>query len=177
MSAKRKSSKQEKSIPGIQSAPAPKPRPGRPSLYCLDLAVEICARLLTRDENGNLRTVRDVCKDDAMPAEGTVYKWLSLHQEFAEMYARAREERAHMVADEIIHIADTEPDPQKARVMIDARKWWVGKANAKHYGDRSTVDLNVKRDVATLDDHELEHIAAAGRAGIAAQANGSAKPH
>jgi hypothetical protein len=52
------------------------------------------------------------------------------------MYTRAREERADLVADEIITIADTEPDPNKARVMIDARKWWAARVNPKKYGGR-----------------------------------------
>src|SRR5690554_6217571 len=65
--------------------------------YSTDIAVAICARMLTRNEDGNLLTLRDVCADADMPAERTVYEWLSLHDEFAQMYARAREERAHMV--------------------------------------------------------------------------------
>ena len=58
------------------------------------------------------------------------------------MYARAREERSHMMADEIIEIADTEPDPNRARVRIDARKWWASKVNKKDYGDRVTAEVS-----------------------------------
>jgi hypothetical protein len=145
--------------------------------YSTQLAIDICARILTRDELGNLRTLRDVCNDDGMPAESTAYHWMNLHAEFAEMYARAREERAHMVADEIVQIADTELDPNRARIRIDARKWWAGKANAKHYGERASLDVNLKRDATTMTDHELELIAARGRTGAAEKADGSATTH
>ncbi len=51
-------------------------------------------------------------------------------------YARAREEQADFYADEIITIADTEPDAAIARVRIDARKWTASKLRPKVYGDR-----------------------------------------
>lgn len=151
----------------------PKKR-GPASTFTMELAADICARLLIRDEVGNLPTLRDLCRSDpSLPAEGTIYKWMAQHAEFGEMYMRAREERAHMIADEIIHIADTEEDPNKARIRIDARKWWVGKANAKHYGEKTTVDLNVKRDVAAMTDDELERIASAGSSRAIETAPGS----
>lgn len=49
-----------------------------------------------------------------------------------------------MAADDIIEIADVEDDPNKARVRIDARKWYAGKLNAKHYGDKLNLDATVK---------------------------------
>jgi hypothetical protein len=111
--------------------------------YSDELAEEICRRIITRDPaTNNLRTLRDICREDGMPSEATAYKWLAENALFQEMYARAREARAHMVAEEIIEIADTEPDPNKARVRIDARKWWAGKANAKHYGEKTQTDIN-----------------------------------
>ena len=79
-----------------------------------------------------------------MPGRQTVYQWFNLHPDFKDMYARAREERADLLADEVITIADTEEDPNKARVRIDARKWWAAKVNPKSYGDKA--DLNVTSD-------------------------------
>ena len=49
---------------------------------------------------------------------------------------RAREKQADFYADEIITIADTEPDAAIARVRIDARKWTASKLRPKVYGDR-----------------------------------------
>jgi hypothetical protein len=100
------------------------------------MAREICARIMTRDATGAVRTLKDVCRDADMPKEPTVYQWLNRHPEFAELYARAREQRAEMIAEDVIEIADTEFDPQKARVRIDARKWAAAKMNPKNYGDK-----------------------------------------
>jgi hypothetical protein len=39
-----------------------------------------------------------------------------------------------LLVDEILHIADTDPDARRARVRIEARKWFFGKLMAKKYG-------------------------------------------
>ena len=85
---------------------------------------------------GSGLTLQDICRLDDMPDRSTVYEWLGKYPELSDMYARAREERADMVADEIVMIADTADDPNKARVQIDARKWWAAKVNPKKYGDK-----------------------------------------
>jgi hypothetical protein len=56
-------------------------------------------------------------------------------------YASARKSRADLYADEILDIADNEPDPQKARNRIDARKWLAAKMDPHQYSER--IDLNV----------------------------------
>ena len=119
-----------------------KKRVGRPSLYSKELAELICERILERNKDGNPRSLRDVCKDNDMPSEKTVYKWLTAEVEFAKMYTGAREMRANMVADDTLEIADTEPDPQKARVRIDARKWWAAKTSPKKYGDKIQQEIS-----------------------------------
>jgi hypothetical protein len=153
-----------------KKAEAPKAT-GRPSLYSLELATRICKMVASG------LALREVCKLDEMPSHETVYRWFALHQEFSDAYARAREERADLICDEVVTIADTEPDPNKARVRIDARKWWAAKVNPKKYGDRQQVDLNLRRDLTQMDDDELTVIASRGRTGTVAKANGSAKPH
>ncbi len=61
-------------------------------------------------------------------------------------YACAQRAKAEMYAEGIIQIADTEPDPNRARVMVDARKWYASKMQPQKYGDR--IDLNIN---ATVD--------------------------
>lgn len=139
--------------------------------YTSDLGAAICELV------ANGLALNEICLRDGMPSRTTAYKWLGQNEEFANMYARAREERADLIADEIVSIADTEDDANKARVRIDARKWWAARVNPKKYGERSQVDLNLKRDVEQMDDAELTAIAAGGRQGTASKANGSQKPH
>ncbi len=139
--------------------------------FTLDMGALICEMV------ANGLALKEICALDGMPARTTAYKWLAEHEDFANMYARAREERADLIADEIVTIADTEPDANKARVRIDARKWWAAKVNPKKFGEKATVDLNVKKDASQLTDAELEHIAAGGRPRPAEKANGKAKSH
>lgn len=68
-----------------------------------------------------------------------VFQWIKEVPGFAEDYAHAREAQADFHVDEIIDISDTEPDSQKARVRIDARKWVAGKMKPKKYGDSTQV--------------------------------------
>ena len=92
-----------------------------------------------------------------MPDRSTVYDWLLRHPEFADQYARAREEQADTLADEIIAIADEQPEViavtdkktgaliehkldgaflQWQKNRIDARKWTAMKLKPKKYGDK-----------------------------------------
>jgi hypothetical protein len=81
-----------------------------------------------------------ICAMPDMPCRPTVIKWLTKYPAFAADYARARGFQADHLADEIVHIADTEPDPQIARNRIDARKWVAAKLRPSRYGDRVEVE-------------------------------------
>src|SRR5690606_15500761 len=62
------------------------------------------------------------------------------HDEFAAMYARAREARADFRAERIDgyvkKIIDKTLPPDAARVAIDAEKWLASKEQPKRYGDK-----------------------------------------
>lgn len=126
---------------------------GRKSEYKIEIAEEICALMLERKDDGNVMSLRDICALAHMPTESTVYKWRATNPEFAEMYARAREEQTHLTAEDVIKIADTEEDPNRARVRIDARKWYASKLNRKDYGDSLDLSGNV---TMKLSDEQLE---------------------
>lgn len=102
---------------------------GRPSLFTAELAAAICERISLGE------SLAAVCRDEGMPEERTIFRWLSQDAAFCQDYTRARELRADVHAEAIIDIADTEPDPAKARVRVDARKWYASKMNSKRYGD------------------------------------------
>lgn len=115
----------------------PKGRP--PIQYDAATAGEICTRL------SNGESMRMICLDDRMPSHNIVYKWLAGNPAFQDQYARARQEQADFYADEIATIADTCVDPAKARLQIDARKWFASKVAPKKYGDR--IDVEHKGEV------------------------------
>ena len=136
---------------------------GRPTHYTPELAQKICSAL-----SGGMSLRRLTAQDD-MPSAQTVYEWLWKHKEFAEQYARAKEDRAESYADEIAEIADNqELDPNSRRVMIDARKWIACKFAPRKYGDKVTLagdkdaPLEVKNtiDVSGLSTAALAEIAA-----------------
>lgn len=130
----------------------PKNKMGRPSSYNEQIADKICVQL------GLGRSLRKICMEDDMPSQSIVYVWLQKHPEFLEKYTRAREEQAETHADEIVDIADEQPDLievkdkdgnvidikldsayiQWQRQRIDARKWNASKQRPKKYGDRVT---------------------------------------
>jgi len=136
----------------------PKGKGGAPTTYNPKIAAELCTLI------SNGMSIRQILKADEktkrFPAQSTIYEWLIVHPEFAEQYARAREEQADTIADEIIQIADETPDTEPVidrktgelirmelsnsyiqwqRNRIDARKWTAMKLKPKKYGDRTII--------------------------------------
>lgn len=124
---------------------------GRTSTFNLEIAKKICDLLAEG------YTLRQVCKEDGMPAASTVLKWAQDDVEgFFEQYTRARKIGYLVQADEILDISDDgsndwyEKDGtqvanvehlQRSKLRIDTRKWVLAKALPKIYGDRlHTVD-------------------------------------
>lgn len=92
----------------------------------------------------------------------TMLRWINASTERAEMYARAREDRADVLADEIVAIADEVSTVIKTsghgedareelvldatavarnRLRVDARKWAASKLKPKAYGDKVQQEL------------------------------------
>jgi Ser-tRNA(Ala) deacylase AlaX len=101
-----------------------------------------------------------------MPSHTVVYEWLAQKPDFAEKYARAREDQAETLADEIQAIADEEPPtvPTKfgeqidtgwlmwQKQRVDARKWTASKLKPRKYGDRLTHAGDADNPVAVQAD-------------------------
>lgn len=69
------------------------------------------------------------------------YKRLEMDLANRQQYARAREYQVEGRAEECVTIADTDPDPQRARNRISARQWYAEKMNPKRFGQK--IDLTV----------------------------------
>lgn len=128
---------------------------GRPTDYCQEVADAICERLADGE------SLRSICLDDAMPSKASVFRWLGIHKEFSDQYARAREEQAEAFADEMVAIADERETIVKDgngetvvafdatavarnRLRIDARKWVASKLKPKKYGEK--LELSGDKD-------------------------------
>ena len=113
---------------------------GRPSKFTQTLADNICERI------ANGESLRNICRDAAMPNQDTVHSWLNKDKEFSEQYTRARARQEDSYFEDLIEIADgVIPDAAevaKARVQIDARKWVLSRMNPKKYGDKVQTELS-----------------------------------
>lgn len=111
---------------------------GRPSNFTEALADRIFDRL------GDGASLSEVCQDEAMPHRSTVYRWLAQNEAFRRQYAVACELRAEGMGDAILNIADTASpeDTQRARLMVDTRKWLMVKLAPKKYGDKIANEIS-----------------------------------
>jgi DNA primase len=139
-------------------APTPAKKLGAPTTFNQRIADLICIMI---SEGMSLRKILKEDKTGMLPAQSTVYEWLLRYPDFAEQYARAREEQADTLADEIIDIADEQPEIvavtdkrtgeliehkldgaflQWQKNRIEARKWTAMKLKPKKYGDRVAME-------------------------------------
>ena len=124
---------------------------GRPSKYTPELAAEICERL------SNGEPLRQICRDEHMPAWQKIYEWMQRDDALGERgaglsgaIARARETGQDAIAEEIW--LDMKQEPERilseggGRVDAGYVQWQKAKAeiglkllakwNPKRYGDR-----------------------------------------
>lgn len=131
-------------------SPEEEARPvGRPSEYTAEKADRICEQL------ADGMSLRSVCLAEDMPSTVTVFKWLRTYPEFLSQYARAKEESADALADEMLDIADDASNDwmernkpgetgwvengeamQRSRLRVDTRKWIASKLKPKKYGEK-----------------------------------------
>ena len=101
-------------------------------------------------------SLRAACEEHDL-SHGTFSEWIVDDVDgLADRYARAQKARAHVLADEIIEIADdgtndtyvdekgqTRVDQdhiQRSRLRVDTRKWVLAKVLPKVYGEKVEVD-------------------------------------
>lgn len=146
----------------------------KPSAYSPEVAKQICDLLASG------LSLREICRRDDMPAQSTVYLWVSNdHEGFSEQYARAREAQAHFLADEILEIADDGSNDwverqqgedtitvvdhehiQRSKVRIDSRKWLMSKLAPKRYGEKLAVTGADGKDLIPPDSTDPTRMAA-----------------
>lgn len=124
---------------------------GSPSIYTPELAAKICELIA---DGKSLNSIGGI---DGMPTRETIRRWLNDESkpEFYANYARAREERADKLAEEILEIADNGQNDkyidedgrekidhevvQRSKLRVDARKWLASKMAPKKYGEKIAI--------------------------------------
>jgi hypothetical protein len=85
----------------------------------------------------------------------------AINARFAPQYARAKDDRAHKLAEEIITLADApiredadgrldSAEVNQRRLQVDARKWIASKMLPKTYGDRTHTEHSGTLTLADL---------------------------
>jgi transposase len=133
--------------------PEDRKKMGRPTKYNEKVVVKILAHLAQGKSLHRTSKAVDISLE-------TIFEWLHKYPDFAERYARAKQESADMMAEEVMDIADDgrndymEDDYMKGRspgwsvngeniqrskLRVDTRKWLMAKMKPKKYGDQIDV--------------------------------------
>ena len=122
------------------------------------------------EEIADGKSLRSIARDNKDVNERSVFTWLAKSIDFQQQYARAREDQADAIFDEILDIADDARNDwmesneggaslnsehiQRSKLRIDARKWMAGKLRPKKYGDKLDIGGNVAITIGK-DDSDL----------------------
>ena len=127
------------------------------SIYSQEIADEICEIIATTS-----KSLRKICKDERLPSVSTVLKWVRENENnFQKQYARAKQEQAEFMAEEILEISDDSSDDllgidehgnkienrefiNRSKLRVDTRKWLMSKLLPKKYGDKIDIDMTTK---------------------------------
>jgi len=131
-------------------ASTPQRDKGGPSKFSQEMADAICEQIVLG------KSMRQICQQQGMPAERTIYYWLEKDREFCQQYARAREAQADLYFEECLEIAndrtgdyvtartedgktfDNHEHIQRSRLRVDTLKWAASKLAPKKYGEHFT---------------------------------------
>lgn len=135
---------------------------GRPKEYTIELFEEVMIQIETR----TVGVAIILKEDERFPVPSTFWKWLSEDKQLSERYTRAKELQAEILAGQIIAIADTPrqgtrtvsgsrmnragqlydftdthtgDNVERAKLMIDARKWMAAHLAPNKYGAKLDV--------------------------------------
>lgn len=121
---------------------------GRPTKYTSELADQICGLVATTS-----KSMRTICNEVEINYISHL-RWTREHEEYCTQYARAKEDQADFLSEEMIDIADDSSNDvrytesgevinsefvQRSKLRIDTRKWIASKLKPKKYGDKLDV--------------------------------------
>jgi hypothetical protein len=127
-----------------------------------DIDHDVFDNILFRMMNGEAITA--ICKEEDQPHYPVFMKWVQSDQDLFDSYARARAIQADYFFDQMVEIADHDPDINRAKMRVDARKWHTSKISPRKYGDRlmaqldATVTHQVKPDLSGLSFEAREEL-------------------
>lgn len=121
----------------------------------------VAERSMAKTRAGVLKTIRlighgntlsDACKATKVPRK-TCYHWMDIDTELQAEYLRQRQLYAEVMVEQLMDVAQYEPDVQRARLLCDSIKWTACKTLPKVYGDKVQVDAT--HTVKEIPDDQL----------------------
>jgi hypothetical protein len=150
---------------------------GRPSKYTEAIALSICEQL------SEGIPLREICRQEGMPAWRTVYDWMWRNEALSTAIARARDIGYDKMAEECLYIADnlhmgkkkvftsgadddedsmtvTEEDMLGHRkLQIETRLKLLAKFNPKRYGDYKAPEEKIDPTVIDVEVRNMMDVA------------------
>lgn len=145
---------------------------GRPTKYSPDVAKRICDMISCADVG--LSTL--LGEHDDLPDDKTVYRWLADNEQFRDQYARAREDQAAFVLDQVPEIADDGRNDwmekfgrdgqsigwtvngeavARSKLRVETRFKLAEKLAPKKFGARQAIDLKAQVAISDMTEDEL----------------------
>jgi hypothetical protein len=138
-------------------------KPGQPTKYTKALADKICKLVST-----NSRGLTTLIKENKLPDRQTIYNWLNTYAEFFDSYMQAKRDQAHVLADEILEVANnirTHKDKDgneridagilgQARLQVVALQWSAARLAPKWYGENKHEETKNTDMLQELVDHK-----------------------
>lgn len=116
-------------------------------IYSDEIVEKICELIATSN-----KSMSTICNEVGI-SYSTHISWLRLYEDYVHKYARAKEDQADFLAEEMLTISDhTSEDHtpftganviQRDRLRVDTRKWIASKLKPKKYGDKLDVEQTI----------------------------------
>lgn len=120
---------------------------GQPTKYTDELADKICGLIASSH-----KSMATICKEVGI-GYTTHIQWLRDNKEYMHKYARAKEDQADFLAEQMIDISEhTEEDHtpftganviQRDRLRVETRKWIASKLKPKKYGEKLDIEQTI----------------------------------
>jgi hypothetical protein len=141
---------------------------GAPTKYTEALGKRICELISTHPHG--LPTIIRMFPD--LPDRQSIYNWLQIHREFFDSYMRAKEQQAHLLADEVLEVTNDIPTYEdkdghdridsgmlgRGKLQMDALRWSAAVLAPKFYKENKNNEnsnTEVHEDVMKRK-HELD---------------------
>lgn len=136
---------------------------GRPTIYTDKLAREFCSRYATTP-----KTVKQICQDEDMPCNDTIWRWKYENPTFSDLYARAREAKMDIYAEENLDIAD---DGSNDWMEIETKSGRIMQVVDREHVSRSQLRIRTRewqierlaRSFSPKSEQVIEHNGLAGK--------------